>query len=70
MSSNYKNWQIHLLGSRSCGALTTSTDNDYQYEREFSKEDADVCLNCTKAKCRGTDKCFANAKRAQKGKGI
>ena len=67
---NFSNWQRLMLDVTNAVDSSSVADDTRGWRKEESKEDIDVCLNCTKAKCRGTDKCFANAKRAQKEKGI
>lgn len=68
VGTTYKNWQVHMLNAQSCGKSSEGHGGEYKYDREFPKEDADVCLRCTKAKCRGTNKCFEKMKRTQKEK--
>lgn len=42
------------------------TANRTEEEREYY-EDAQICLNCTKKRCEGGEKCFRNAK-ARRGR--
>lgn len=67
MGMNYKNWQRSMLKTRCAGNYQGGGARDeYKYEREFSEEEARVCLDCTKKKCTGTNKCFEKMKSKTK----
>lgn len=64
---NFSNWQRLMLDVHN--AVCSDRDGDEEktaWRKEESKEDIDVCLNCTKTKCSGTNTCFAKVKAKTK----
>lgn len=62
--------QLKMYGhvqSRSAANAMSDTVKPKQHHIETykSKEQADVCLNCTKEKCRGGSTCFGKRKKEQ-----
>ena len=59
MVRNFRSFQISMLSAHN--AVCSDRDGDEEktaWRKEEPKEDIDVCLNCTKAKCSGTFTCF------------
>ena len=63
---NFSNWQRLMLDVTNAVDSSSVADDTRGWRKEESKEDIDVCLNCTKAKCSGTNTCFAKVKAKTK----
>lgn len=54
------------LGSGATTKFSVEERGAYVNSYNISKDDADVCLNCTKKKCTGETYCFSRRKRELK----
>lgn len=63
---NFSNWQRLMLDVTNAVDSSSVADDTRGWRKEESKEDIDVCLNCTKTKCSGTNTCFAKVKAKTK----
>jgi hypothetical protein len=63
---NFLNWQRLMLDVTNAVDSSSVADDTRGWRKEESKEDIDVCLNCTKTKCSGTNTCFAKVKAKTK----
>lgn len=55
-----------VVSSRSVSNASADTKRSYyrgRYNANVKKENADICLNCTKKNCGGTKGCFAKRKK-------
>lgn len=65
--SKYVNKRFDLHTAKASGEI----DQRYSAEEiEERNEIKDVCLNCKKKKCSGTDKCFKKEKEKKNGTGM
>lgn len=62
--------QRHKLHQSYCQSTQTVKAKSYRSEScerlpNRKTEEASICLNCTKEKCTGTNKCFEKTKRGE-----
>lgn len=62
MVRNFRSFQMSMLSVHNAVCSDRDDEEKTAWRKEEAKEDIDVCLNCTKAKCSGTNTCFAKQK--------